>query len=150
MNASNDFCTDSFTDEYCYLYTVDSGSFGYYNKTNEAQITAACESGNTIYCFRYLFSLTCTFNPFIIIVVLVGSYIIFRYNTSKTMWKTVSQYQLYTQYLRLYTTTQCNNYSIGNGSLLLWSKLHGSIQQILRLWWFLSLPKKRYILWRGF
>ena len=114
MNASNDFCTDSFTDGYCYLYTVDSGSFGYYNKTNEAQITAACESGNTIYCFRYLFSLTC---PFIIIVVLVGSYIIFRYNTSKTMWKTVSQYQLYTQYLRLYTPTQCNKYSIGNGSL---------------------------------
>lgn len=59
LSSSNNFCTDSFTNEKCYRYEVDYEDIAYSDKLEESQITAACTSGNTIHCFRYLFLLTC-------------------------------------------------------------------------------------------
>ena len=47
---SNNFCTESFTDDYCYVYLLNSDEIVYEKLENEAQITAECKSGNRRIC----------------------------------------------------------------------------------------------------
>ena len=46
LNASNDFCTESFTDDSCYIYRIDTDEIVHTTPRDEAQITAECHSGN--------------------------------------------------------------------------------------------------------
>merc|ERR1711902_237628 len=56
LESSNNFCTDSFTDDSCYVYILDreNNQIEYEQWPNEAQITAECQSGyqyhNGTYC----------------------------------------------------------------------------------------------------
>ena len=43
--SSNNFCTESYTEEKCYVYLLDNGNIEYGGTTNEARITAECNSG---------------------------------------------------------------------------------------------------------
>jgi len=54
LESSNNFCTDSFTDDSCYVYILENNQIEYEQWPNEAQITAECQSGyqyhNGTYC----------------------------------------------------------------------------------------------------
>lgn len=43
--SSNNFCTESYTEDKCYAYQLDTGDIEYDDYTNEARITAECHSG---------------------------------------------------------------------------------------------------------